>query len=242
MSAKVGVLIPAGNTTVEKELVHCELDVATLHVQRMTAAPDAYGEAAIRSMDADAASAAAVLSAIDPQVMVFGCTIGSVIDGKATEEKLRVEIAEVTAAPLLLAGRCVVDALNYLGTTKVAIGSATESWMVEAMATYLADYGIQTLHTHALGYTGAQLSSLSNEQIVGLALDADTAQAQAIVLFGTSLPGIPAIAAAEQALGKPVLTSNASVLWSLHRTLGADPTGLGPGILFSAETNSRSVA
>ena len=78
----------------------------------------------------------------------------------------------------------------------------------------------------------ADVPRVSRERVRELAAGLDRASAEAIVLLATDLPTFDVIAALEDELGVPVLTSNQTLLWDSLLKAGVAANMVGLGRLF----------
>src|SRR5262245_24590585 len=118
--AKVGVLVPEGNTTLEPELYALAPPGVTFHFARLQAGPQATTlEAVIRDYLASMPQAAAAVAKVDPAVIVFGLTAGSFVPESGGNAGIEATITARTGIPALAAGTYVVDRLRALGTRRL---------------------------------------------------------------------------------------------------------------------------
>ncbi len=78
--AKVGVLVPDGNSTMEPELYRLAPPGVSFHFARLQASPHSTTlKAIIRDYVASAAHAAEAVARVEPDLIVFGLTAGSFV-------------------------------------------------------------------------------------------------------------------------------------------------------------------
>jgi maleate isomerase len=56
-------------------------------------------------------------------IIVFGCTVGSMIEGKGCDEKICAEITAETGIPAISTTTAVIAALQALGTSRVGVAT-----------------------------------------------------------------------------------------------------------------------
>jgi maleate cis-trans isomerase len=224
--ARLGILVPPGNPTVEPEFFRMAPAGVSLHFARLQAAPDvgraggATGmEERTRAYRESLAGPAGALGAVRPAVVVLAHTASSYALGFAHEQSLADRIATLTHATALPAARAIVAALRHLGVTRLALGTPYPEAIGAQARAYWEAAGFTIVSHRRLGGVD-NIYAESEERACELARDADARQAEAVLLSGTGLPTIGALEILEHELGKPVLSSNQASLWQALRLAG----------------------
>ena len=224
--ARIGVLVPPGNPTVEPELYRMVPDGVTLHFARMQAPPsdgpaggaagmEERGRAYRESIDAPAASLADVRAA----VVVLAHTASSYAVGFGEEGPLADRIAARTGVPTLLAAQAALAALRHLGVKRLALGTPYPETISQQGRAYWQAAGFDLVGYHRL--TDVQdIYRETEERAYELARRADARGADAVLLSGTGLPTVAMLETLERDLGKPVISSNQACLWRALRLAG----------------------
>jgi len=226
--AKVGVLVPDGNSTMEPELYRLAPPGVSFHFARLQAGPGATTlDAIIRDYVASAAHAAEAVAKVEPDLIVFGLTAGSFVPASGGNAGIESAIRARTGIPALAAGTCVVEALRAVSVRRLAAVTPYTHDVSERGRRYLEAHGFQValLHTIAAMAEGVQgIYRLHPERIyreVKMALHGH--QVDGIFLSGTGVHSLDIIPVLEADLGLPVVSSNTAVLWSVLRRLGVTP-------------------
>jgi maleate isomerase len=224
--ARIGVLVPPGNPTVEPELYRMAPEGVSLHFARLPAPPStvlAGGAAGMeertRAYREGVDAPATALAEVRPAVVVLAHTASSYALGFGQDAPLIDRIAARTGAPALLAAHAAHAALRHLGVTRLALGTPYPESISRQGKAYWEAAGFALVGYHRL--TDVQdIYAESEERAYALARRADAPDAQAILLSGTGLPTVAMLETLERDLGKPVVSSNQACLWRALRLAG----------------------
>jgi maleate isomerase len=224
--ARIGVLLPPGNPTVEPELYGMAPAGVSLHFARLEAPPSsgpaggAVGmEERTQAYREGIAGPATALGDVRPAVVVLAHTASSYALGFGNEQPLIDRISSRAGAPALLAAHAVLAALQHLGVTRLALGTPYPESISRQGKAYWEAAGFQIAGYHRLTDV-ADIYAESEERAYLLARQADAPDAQAVLLSGTGLPTVGVLETLERDLGKPVISSNQACLWRALRLAG----------------------
>jgi maleate cis-trans isomerase len=224
--ARIGVLVPPGNPTVEPELYRMAPDGVSLHFARMQAPPSAGPAGSAAGMEERSRAyregidaPAATLADVRPAVVVLAHTASSYALGFGRETPLVERISARSAAPALMAAHAALAALRHLGVTRLALGTPyPESISLQGKA-YWEAAGFTLVGYHRLDDV-SDIYAETEERAYLLARRADSRDAEAVLLSGTGLPTVAMLETLERDLGKPVISSNQACLWRALRLAG----------------------
>jgi maleate isomerase len=211
----IGVLPPQANTTVEAELgVLLEPDVAIV-VSRLTC----YEKDSRARLIGYFHNVEAALRAFDtakPELVLFACTGSTYLVGLDEEDR------RFAAQPLriLSAARAVLQALDALKATRIALVSPYPAWLSDACVAFWNAQGRTVVAVRAPAGDRSDtrriydLGSKDAQKEIEALADVDV---DCILITGTGMPSLAAIAKARVSV--PVLSSNLCLAWAAQKKI-----------------------
>jgi maleate isomerase len=171
-----------------------------------------------------------------PEVILYGCTSGSFLFGIGREAETAQRIADLTGIPAITTSTAVVQALRAVGARRVAMFTPYPDEVNEHEVAFLEHYGFDAPCVDAFRCaTSEAIRQISSEQTAELVLRHRQAigHADAVFISCTNLLSVDQIPALEEALGKPVVSSNQASVWAVLQALRVDTSEVPGGILFT---------
>jgi maleate cis-trans isomerase len=237
--ARIGVLVPFTNTNLEADMALLRPDGVSVHFARLGGydideIPDASQMAGLGAADID--ETLRMLSGVKPDVILYGCTSATLTHGPSFDRELASKIKVLSGAATVTAAGALVHALKALKVTKVGFASPYVSDINQQAISFLADCGFESVSraevTETLDNYGQ--GEMGPDKIFELGLSADSTDAEAVVLSCTDMRSVEVIDRLEQALGKPVITSNQAMIFETLQFLKIDTYQTGYGQLFTS--------
>ncbi|MGD9943967.1 MAG: hypothetical protein AB7S98_12090 [Burkholderiaceae bacterium] len=221
--ARLGLIVPPNNTVSEAEWASAIPAGVSLHATRFRLNPLAKTEAELGLLREGLLDACAMLAEAEISVIAFGCTAPSAVSPRADMETA---MTRASGLPCTTAAAAMVDALEALDAKCVVLMSPFSAAVTQHEAHFMEQEDVKVLSQHSLGHgtyapgKRLEIHRIAPSDVRDTALAVDASQADAIVLSGTNLVTFPVIEELEAASGKPVVTSNQSLLWSTLRKAG----------------------
>jgi maleate isomerase len=179
---------------------------------------------ALRLMASEAARAAEELATADVNVIVYGCTSGSLLEGVEWEERLRREIRERAGVEAITTAQAVVEALRALGVRRVAVATPYIDEINSRERSFLERSGFYVVRIRGLGIVrntdiGRQPPWVAYRLAKEVAREAGRS-ADGVFISCTNFRTIEVIELLESELQLPVVSSNTASMWLALRTLG----------------------
>lgn len=187
----------------------------------------------LRAMAPDIGRAAAgIVPDVDLDVMIYGCTSGTVVLGEQEVfHRLRAARGNYRCTTPITA---VMAAFGALGAGRVSILTPYTSPLNVQVARHFTGRGLEVLNIAGFGLDGdAEMTGVSLESLYRAALEACHDEAELLFISCTALRAAQVVDRIEQACGRPVVTSNQALAWHALELIGKPYDVSGYGTLFS---------
>ena len=236
--AKIAVVVPATNTTVQPEYEMLRPPGVTNHVTRMLLPPRpandmaAYKQA-LESEEGKLLEALDLVLPCEPNVVAHGHSIHSFRGTmeRALEERRCLE--DYCERPFITPSMAVLQGLEVLGRPR-RLGIVTPYWgpAGEVIADFFRSAGYSATRIVNLEGTGpTNVSKIPLERINAAFSEVDGPDIDAFVQVGTALPVSAITAAIESKHGKPLIGVNVATYWAALRAIGIQDRIAGFGML-----------
>ncbi len=230
--ARIGLIVPSTNTINEPEFWRMAPEGIGIFAARAMLLGRATTESYFEMARA-VSGAADQLATAEVDIVAYGCTSGSFV---CPMEELVQDMRARTGKPALAAAGAVAAALRALGARRVALATPYVDFVNRRECDFLESYGFEvaSLVSLDLGHTQEERRAIGRvppEAIYRLARQADRPDADAVFISCTNLASLGVVQRLENALGKPVITSNQACFWACLRRLGLRDSVTGCGRL-----------
>jgi len=239
--ARIGVLVPFTNTNLEADMTMLCPSGVTMHYARlggydMDEIPDEKQMAELGA--SDLSEPLRLLAGARPDVIMYGCTSATLTHGPEFDSGLSRNILNNWNIPTITAAGALVYALKSLEIKKIGFASPYVRKINQDAINFLQKEGFQTVSSAHVNddLDNYGQGSLTPEKVCDLARQANSEQAQAIVLSCTDMRAAEVINQLEGELGKPVITSNQAMLFNALQYISVTVDNINCGALFKTGT------
>ncbi len=218
--ARVGVLLPSVNTVLEPDFYRMAPNGVTVHVSRLARSkslrddlPDVY------RMNQQIERAAGEVASAEVDVILYGCTGGSLLEGVGYDQEIIERIEEAAGVPATTTATAVVRALTELSIKRLVVVTPYSDDLNQREKAFLEGSGFQVLSLEGLSLS-TDYGTWPAERTYSFARDVAMAVHQdfdGLFVSCTNFPAIEVIQALEEDLGVSVVTSNQASIWDCLR-------------------------
>ncbi len=228
---RLGMILAAPNHVAEADVAAMLPDGVALHTTRL--ALRGTSAAQLQEMTGNAEAAASLLADARVDLIVFHCTAASTVDpDMGTRIAQRIQAA--TGIPATATSEALVAAASALQLRRIVMLTPYVQSVNDAEVAFFAHYGVQVIQEAGfLPPQGQGSASASPQEWLERALSMRRDDADGYLLGCTNIRALPIIGALEQALRKPVITSNQTMVWHCLRKGGIVDSVEGYGSLLA---------
>lgn len=230
--ARIGLIIPSSNRLTEPQFHRFAPPGVGIHATRLRMTGKWHRP--LKNFKEAIVEAAAALSDVRPDIIVFHCTASSMEDGLAGDAAVAEWIEKAGSCASMTTGQAITQALKFLGVKKLVLITPYIKKTNEHEISYLGEAGFEVVHAFGLGLSGGdEYITVTPERWIEIVSKNLRPEAEGYVLSCTNTTMIEAIEELERLFKKPVVASNQAVLWSCLRKLNVGREIKGPGKLFA---------
>jgi maleate cis-trans isomerase len=228
---RAGILLPSGNAIAEAEIrAMLPPGVAAL-VTRLPLRGSS--EAELMGMIAGLGDAARLLADAEVDIIVFHCTAVSTFAPHLSDD-IRGIIERATGLDTFTTADAVLAAIEALAMRRLALLTPYIEPVHAREIAFLRSHGVEPVGGAHLGIdTNGEMAKLEPAMLADWSGRHRCAAAEGYFLSCTAIRSAGIIVPLEDALGRPVLTSNQAMVWHLLRRAGIADQVNGFGRLFS---------
>lgn len=236
---RIGLLLPAVNTTMERDFWRMAPEGMTVHATRFESGLEGSAEN-LQAMAGSAADAARLLAFARPGATIFGCTSGSFVGGPDGNRALETELEKIIGTPTITTSTAMTEALQAVGAHRVGVVTPYVETTNARLRTYLEQSGFEVLKLKGLGILDMfDHAAIPRDAIYDAALSLAGEGLDAVFIACTQVQITDEIPILEEDLGVPVVGAVQSSMWAALRRMGKGHVMPGRGRLFAAGCGAR---
>lgn len=220
--AKLGVMVPSSNGTMEPDYQKVNIDGVAFFYSRIKITGEYKEE--IENMFNQVPRAAQELADEHVDIITFGCTGGSFIGGLDYDKKIIEKIEETTGIKGTTTSTAVIKALKVLDLKKIIVVTPYPDFLNEKEIGFLEGNGFKVLKIKGMSFIDPRDEEEFHPGKIYRMLKEmyTTTDADGAFISCTNFRGMDVIDALETDLNVPVVTSNQATLWDLLRLVGVN--------------------
>ncbi|MEM2793988.1 MAG: aspartate/glutamate racemase family protein, partial [Candidatus Methanomethylicia archaeon] len=186
----------------------------------------------LMEMEKYSEKAARELMDADVNILVYGCTTGSLIGGLDFDLKLAGRLESISRLPVVATATAVVEALRELKIKKIIVATPYIDSLNVKEKEFLEGRGFKVINIKGLNIRrNTEIGRQNPITAYKLVREIFTQEAEGIFVSCTNFRTIEVIELVEKDFGRPVVTSNQATMWATLRKLGIHESITGYGKL-----------
>jgi maleate isomerase len=221
--AKIGIVVPSTNTTMEPDMHAMAPSGVTFHTARLR-----LTRSSMRTAEETQKVIAALQGALEVAILdlmtaeidhlMIGVSALSFMGGASGGQRHEEYLKKLTTAPISTASGAVSEALQQYAVKRIGILSPHPAMFDEHYVRFFSEKGFEVVKLHRIDCTTTLAISMVDEARIRSALtDLIAAGSEAVVNVGTDLVITRLADEAERWLGKPTIAVNPAMLWHALR-------------------------
>ena len=219
-SARVGVLVPTSNPTVEPEMHHLVGDDIALYAARFPYTPELdLKQRTERYPDVFIACAKA-FGAMELDAYLAAMTGASYGLLRAGDDALCDKLSAATGTVSVTAANAIRQALETLGAGNIALISPYPDWLTQRAKGFWEDCSFTVTQVVAMSEE-FRAYEMESDEVADAMAQVDQGRCDAVVMSGTGMLTIPAILELRESIEPVLLSSNLCAAWWIMKTVGS---------------------
>ena len=219
--ARLGLICPSKGWTKEHEWPRMLPRGVSYLIARMLLKATTPEE--LMKMGEHALEAAEMLASASVDVICYGCTVETILQGLEYDERLTEDLRKATGIPVKTMARASVEALREVKARKIALVTPYIEEINRREEAFFNSIGFEVVYEKGLGISDTiEIAKVSPGTVYRLGKEAlsKAPEADAIFFSCGNLRTIETIPEIEKDTGKPAISSNQALLWSALRMAG----------------------
>ena len=239
---KIGLILPSTNAATERDFYKYLPEGLVVLGQHI--AFNAVTIDQLKAMGDEVIEAAKMLAFAGCDLLVYGCTTGSMVGGIGYDLQLAERVKKETGIELVTTSMAVLDSLKTLNAKNICLITPYPHDVSVMEKKFLKDsgYNVVAMNEFKNDDPVAAVHNISNityDQLHKLAKESVTKDSDVIFMSCTGLGIIDQIDISEKSFNRPVIASNYVTLWKALQVLGIEYDGVRIGRLMPGSNSIR---
>ncbi len=218
---KIGLMVPANNTTMEGELLEWLPQGATCRTLRIPRQQGLLTMADIPSYVGEAESLARAYAEDPVDLVVYGCTAAGILAGPERDAGIAESLSRITGAPVVTTASSMVASLEEARASDIALVTPYQDEVNERLKAFLAHSDIRVRNMRSFGAANVdELGAIGADAVARLARETVDGECDALFIACSQLPTRAIVGPLEKEFKRPVWSSIKATAWRACGALG----------------------
>ncbi len=218
---KIGLMVPANNTTMEGELLEWLPQGATCRTLRIPRQQGLLTMADIPAYVGQAESLAGAFAEDPVDLVVYGCTAAGILAGPERDAGIAASLSRITGSPCVTTASSMVESLREAGAHDIALVTPYSAEVNEQLKSLLARSGIAVRRMSSFEAANVEeLGKIGADAVAARARETMDMECDALFIACSQLPTRSVVGALEREFGRPVWSSIKATAWRACGALG----------------------
>ncbi|RLE57561.1 MAG: maleate cis-trans isomerase [Candidatus Methanomethylicota archaeon] len=215
---RIGIIIPSSNTTMETEFQKLKPPNITIHTARIRLREVTVK--ALEEMEKEMIYEAWKLKDADVNLIIYGCTTGSLIKGKEHGIKIEEKILKATGIPAIATSNAVIRTLKQLNMKEIMVATPYIKELNKLERKFLEENEIKVKKIIGMNIKdNLKIGRIKPEETMKFIMKNLIKEIDGIFISCTNLKTIEIIEELEKRIGKPVISSNTATFQNAIKRL-----------------------
>jgi maleate cis-trans isomerase len=218
---RIGLMVPANNTTMETEMLEWLPEGAMCRTLRIPRQAGLLRSADIPAYVKQAESLARAFAEEPVDLVIYGCTAAGILAGPEQDAAVAESLAGIAGAPCVTTARSMVESLREADARDIALVTPYSAEVNERLKSLLARSSIAVRRMSSFEAPNVEeLGRIDSEQVAARARETMGEDCDALFIACSQLPTRSVLGPLEREFGRPVWSSIKATAWRACDALG----------------------